>query len=81
MKEIGYFKLTFMRWGSYFLILSIIQVFTDHFWPGHPQPVWITLLGTLFLAVAIPLAYGWHKTRKVFVQEIGQAAAPVDAGR
>lgn len=74
MKEIGYFKLTFMRWGSYFLLLSVVQLIVDQFWPDSPEPMWRMMLGALLMAVFIPWASGWHKTRKVFVQEVGKAS-------
>lgn len=75
MKEISFAMLTFMRWGSYFLSLSIVQHLTLHFWPDTKNPSWwATMLGALFMAVAIPVAYGRHKTRKVFIQDTVKAA-------
>ncbi len=80
MKEIGYFQLTFMRWGFYFLLLSIAQRINLFFWPETIDPAWwTTLLGGLLMAVLIPLLSGWHKTRKVFVQDVGKATDGTDA--
>lgn len=39
------------------------------------------MLVALFMAVAIPVAYGRHKTRQVFVQDTVKAADSVKASR
>lgn len=82
MKEISFAMLTFMRWGSYFLFLSILQHLNLLIWPDSTNPPWwVSMLGALIMAVLIPVAYGRHKTRKVFVQDAPEPVGGTDASR
>lgn len=70
MKEVGYFRLTLTRWGTYYLLLSFFQQMALLAWPNTTNPAWwATMLGALLMAVAIPFAYGQQRSRKVFIQD------------